>query len=715
MNFNFNEPYNYSKVEDKIYKLWELSGFFNPDKLPKKHIVKNKKYVIYMPLPNITGTLHMGHVLNNTMQDIVARYYRMKGYKTLWLPGTDHAGIATQYVIEKELKKNNITRFQLGREKFIAKAWEWKNKYGDIILNQLKKLGVSCDWSRTRFTMDENYSKDVLQAFIHYYNKGWIYQGKRTVNWCPRCHTTLSDLELDYKQEKGKLWYIKYPFVDSNFIMIKHITVATTRPETMFGDTAIAVNPNDEKYKTFINKKVIIPLADREIPIISDIKIDPKFGTGAVKITPAHDILDYEIGKRHNLESIQVIDDFGRMNENTKQFSGLKTQDAREQIIQELKNKNLIEKEEDYIHNIATCSRCGQVIEPIPSNQWFLKMDQLAKYALQAVKKNQVKIKPKNFQKIYLNWLNNIQDWAISRQIWWGHRLPVYFCTNNPDNYIVTMNKPKQCPFCKKCEMQQSTDVLDTWFSSALWPFAGLTKNDQKNFYPGNLVVTARDIINLWIARMIFSGIEFKHKPPFQDVIIHGTILTKEGKRMSKSLGTGIDPLNYISNYGADATRFGIIWQATGQDIKWDEASIIAGKKFANKIWNASRFIIMQTKDINTSQLQKIKPLTTADKQIIKQLKQTKLKVEKNINNFEFTKALQLTYKFFWHQFCDKYIETSKKQLSKEKIKLNTQIILAYSLLESLKLINLFMPFITEAIYQNLPYKSQSTLLIEKW
>ncbi|MGC9602893.1 MAG: valine--tRNA ligase [Minisyncoccia bacterium] len=703
-----NPQYDPKLVEDKIYETWLNSGYFNPDGLPDQKNRK-KKYIVYMPLPNVTGTLHMGHALNNTIQDILIRYHRMKGFKALWLPGTDHAGIATQYKVEKELRKENISRWDLGREKFIEKVWEWKKKYGDIILSQLRRLGVSADWSRVRFTMDENYSRDVLKAFIHYYEKGWLYRGLRTVNWCPKDGTSLSELELEYEGSETKLWYIKYS---------PEVTVATTRPETMLGDTAIAVNPTDKRYKSLIGKKVMLPIQNREIPIIGDTVIDPKFGTGAVKVTPAHDILDFEIGQRHKLDMIQVIDERAKMTPVAGKYAGLKTVEAREKIVSDLKEMRLLVKEEPYQNRVARCYRCGATIEPIPSIQWFLKMDKLGVLAKTAVKSKKVKIQPKNFEKTYLSWLENVRDWSVSRQIWWGHQLPVYFCKNDKEKFAVSLEKPGDCPFCKKCGMERSQDVLDTWFSSALWPFAGLSKEDLKKYYPGSALITARDILNLWVARMVFSGMEFHKKAPFTDVFINGTILAKEGKRMSKSLGTGIDPLEYVERYGADATRFAVIWQASGQDIHWDEAAVMAGRKFANKIWNASRFVLTQLGDVKfkNTELDKVPGAeTVADKKIMRELKNAKFKTEKYIAAFEFSPALHDLYEFFWHEFCDRYIEESKKQCSDEKLKANTQKILAYTLRESLKMLHPFMPFITEAVYEHLPVGDKKLLMVEKW
>ncbi len=737
----FDKPYNPKEVEPKIYKLWEKSGFFNPDKVKPKSKSKNKNYTILMPPPNITGSLHIGHALDAAIPDILIRFNRMQGKKTAWLPGIDHAGIATQNVVEKELKKEGKTRFDLGREKFIEQVWQWKNKYGSIILDQFKKLGVSCDWSRLRFTLDKDYSETVLKAFIHYYKKGWIYRGEKVINWCPRCQTSLSDLEVEYQEEKTKLWYIRYPIEiqNSKIKNQNYIVVATTRPETMLGDAAIAVNPTDERYKNLIGKKVILPLKNREIPIIADRAVDKNFGTGAVKVTPAHDLVDAEIAQRHNLTFHQVINENALMTEEAgENYKGLTVNECRQKVIDDLEKLNLIEKIEDYTHNASLCYRCHTKLEPILSLQWFLKMDELKKMAIQAVKSEKVKIIPKNFEKIYFDWLNNVKDWCISRQIWWGHQLPVYFCQTkmeecknqnakckiNNNYFVVSLEKPKKCPICGKCEMKQSTDVLDTWFSSALWPFASLSKKDLKEFYPSSVLITARDILNLWVARMIFSGMEFMGKPPFKKVFIHATILTKEGKRMSKSKGTGVDPLNIIENFGADALRFGLIWQSMGgQDIRFDEAAVIAGKKFANKIWNAARFVLTQSEKskilshkskINSKS--KIKRLTKADRRILSQLQKTKKSIEKDIENFRFGQALHTVYNFFWHDFCDIYIEKSKKQMANNKEQKNTQKILSYVLLESLKMIHPFMPFVTEEIYQNIkPKKSAKLLLVEQW
>jgi len=743
-----SKVYEPKKVEDKIYKLWLKKGFFNPDKLPKRH---KKPYTIVLPPPNITGELHMGHALNATVQDILIRWKRMQGFKTLWLPGTDHAGIATQNVVEKELKKEGLTRFDLGREKFLKRVWEWKKKYGNIILEQFKKLGCSSDWSRTRFTMDEGYSEAVKEAFLQYYKKGWIYRGKRVVNWCPRCSTSLSDLELEYEEEKGKLYYIKYPIPNIQYPISNYITVATTRPETMLGDTAVAVNPNDSRYKNLVGKKVILPLVGREIPIIADRLVDPKFGTGAVKVTPAHDLTDYEIGSKHKLEIVQVIDEKGKI---TKEapflYRGLKVLEARKKVVEDLKNQGFLGKIEDYTHQIPKCYRCATTIELIPSWQWFLKMQELAKLAEIPVKKGQIKFYPKSFEKPYFDWLRNIKDWCISRQIWWGHNLPIWQCQigkkskiknkkskiNNNENYFISVEKPKKCPICGKCEPKQAEDVLDTWFSAALWPFVALGwpikkgrrqkakgKSDLEKFYPTDVLSTARDLLNLWVARMIFSGVEFIKKIPFKNVYIHATVLTREGKRMSKSLGTGIDPINLVKQYGADATRFGIAWQIMrGQDIHFVEDNIVMGKKFCNKLWNATRFILMNKPPLinaDFSGFTRIKNLSLADKKILKALDKTTKSVNKDLESFRFGKAAHTLYDFFWHDFCDKYIERFKVQSLKFKTKnqkVKSQKLLLYVLLTSLKLLHPFIPFITEEIYQKLPIKKRKKcLMIEKW
>jgi len=682
--FELSKTYDPKQVEGKIYQLWQKSGFFNPDNLPGG---RKKAFTVVLPPPNITGELHIGHALNTACQDIIVRKKRMEGFRTLWMPGTDHAGIAAQYVVEKELKKEGKTRFDLGREKFIERVWVWRKKYGNLILEQLKKLGASCDWSRTRFTMDKEYVKAVETAFLHYYKKGWIYRGERVVNWCPRCLTSLSDLELEYEEKKGHLWFIKYPLKSKGFVV-----VATTRPETMLGDTAVAINPKDKRYKNLIGEKVVLPIQNKEIPIIADQAIDPKFGTGCIKVTPAHDLIDWEIKERHKLDILKIINENGKMTKESKICEGLTALQCREKVLDELQKKNLIVKVEDYTHSVPFCYRCHSLIEPIPSKQWFLKMNELGKSAITAVKKKAVKFIPKNFEKIYFHWLKNIKDWCISRQLWWGHRIPI----------------------------EGENDVLDTWFSAALWPFATLgwpeKTKDLKTFYPTNMLFTARDIINLWVVRMIFSGREFMEKYPFQTVFIHPTVLTKEGKRMSKSLGTGINPIGLCDRYGTDATRLGIVWQIMGgQDIRFVEDNIAMGRKFCNKLWNASRFVLMQMPNRPIQIPNKISAsgpgFTSGDKKILKTLKKTIKLIDNDLANLRFGKAVHTLYDFFWHDFCDIYIEKTKSKSGKE-----TKKVLLYVLLSSLKLLHPFIPFITEEIYQNLPIKNKKEcLMIEDW
>lgn len=709
---DFPKSYNPKESEEKIYKLWEKSGFFNPDKLPRRH---KKPYTIVVPPPNVTGELHMGHALNATVQDVLIRWKRMKGFKTLWLPGTDHAGIATQNVVEKKLRKEGKTRFDLGRNKFIKEVWKWKEKYGNAILNQFKRLGSSLDWSRTKFTMDKEYADAVEAAFSHYFKKKWIYKGKRVINWCPRCQTSLSDLEVEHKEKEGNLWYIKYPIAGES----RNIIVATTRPETMLGDTAVAVNPKDKKHKELVGKKAILPLVNKEIPIIADRLVDAEFGTGAVKVTPAHSFADFEMASRHNLEIIQVIDEKERITKKAPlPYQGMKVKEAREKIIEDLKENNLLEKTEKHIHQIPTCDRCGSLVEALPSEQWFLKMDELAKEAKKQVKSGKIKFAPKRWEKVYFNWLDNIRDWCISRQLWWGHRIPVWECQNKK-KYFLSKKKIQKCPICGKCKPKQTRDVLDTWFSSALWPFATLgwpkKTKDLKTFYPTDTLSTDRGIINLWVARMVFSGMEFMKEIPFQKVYIHATVLTKDGRRMSKSLGTGINPMDLIERYGSDATRFGLSYQITDlQDMRFSEDNIIMGKKFCNKIWNASRFVLQQIPESKFS-INNLKPKEIKDvsnKRIIKSMKSLSLKVDKDIENFQFGKACHNLYDFFWHEFCDKCIEESKEKKDSEE----TQRVLLYSLLTCLKLLHPFIPFVTESIYQNLPLKDKKdSLMIEEW
>lgn len=707
---DITKPYDHKKIEELIYSQWEKGGYFNPDNLQET----TESYSIHLPPPNVTGSLHMGHALNATISDICIRYHRMKGKKTVWFPGTDHAGIATQNVVEKQLKKEGVSRWDIGREQFIQRVWEWKKESGDIIISQLKKLGASCDWSRLRFTMDDEYASWVKKAFIHYYEKGLIYRGTRVVSWCPRCQTSLSDLEIEYMEARTHLWHIRYPLHDNRD---SYIIVATTRPETMLGDTALAVNPKDDRFRHLIGKNVVVPIVNRIIPIITDDAVEMEFGTGAVKVTPAHDMLDAEIGERHHLEAIQVIDERARMTRAaSSMFEGMKVDEARTRVVEELTRLHLIEKIEDYRHNMSACYRCSTNIQPLLSNQWFISMKDLGQRALQSVTSKQVTINPLHFQKIYTHWLEHVRDWTISRQIWWGHRLPVWFHegkTEQCQKMIVSATEPK----CQHCEMQfvQSEDVLDTWFSSALWSFAGLSRDDMAQFYPSNVLITDRGIINLWVARMIFSGLEFQQSVPFPNVFIHATVLTKDGKRMSKSLGTGIDPLTLIDQYGADATRFGIVWQTMGnQDIHWDETAVVAGKKFTNKLWNISRFILDNAGEAYNDCADTVGS-TEADLKIVALLEKTRIDVERFLAEYQFGQALHTLYDFAWHHLADTYIETSKKQLADETLRASTQKILARCHLSLIKLLHSFMPFITEEIYTKIPLKNKTLLIIERW
>lgn len=905
--------YNPKDTEERIYRTWVESGYFNPDKRPKTKNgkLKNKNFSIAVPPPNITGSLHMGHALNATIQDILIRKKRMEGYKTLWLPGTDHAGIATQNVVEKELKKEGKSRLDLGRERFVARVWEWREKYGNIILDQFKKIGSSLDWSRTRFTMDPEYRDAVKKVFIHYYKKGWLYRSKRTINWCPRCATSLSDLEIEYQEEETKLYYIKYDI----------FTVATTRPETKLGDTALAVHPLDKRYKKYIGKEIKIQSVDSSVPaneapklkeislkIIADKAVDPAFGTGVVKVTPAHDLADFEIYQRNpEIPVMQVIGEDGKMtHEAGTRYVGLKAKEAREKIAEDLALLGLIEKVEEYTHNTSVCYRCDTVLEPIFSTQWFMNMEKLSRLAAQAVKTGKVRFHPKRWEKVYLDWLKNTRDWCISRQIWWGHEIPVGYCVACGDvklepkikgnwyfarhgetdwnierrtqgssdtslnekgrmqaqrvglslkergidlilsspqkraketaeiiaaelggveivtdaalrerNYgilegltlaeaeargmftfreqsltgsgftpeggetVETLEArvreallrhkkdhahrniaivshggtlrtlirvlrqldvqsaktmppihnaqvmhfgiaPRACS-CGSDFIEKDENVLDTWFSSALWPLVTLgwpkQTKDFKTFYPTQTLSTARDIINLWVGRMVLSGTEFTKKAPFKDVIIHATILTKDGKRMSKSLGTGIDPLDLIERHGADAVRFGLIWQAMGnQDMHWSEEHVVAGKKFANKIWNAARFVLARLPD-DSYQLPSGKPKTKtpADKKILAELSKVKKETSKHIERYEFGQALHRLHDFFWHAFCDRYLEASKDQMSDPRLAPATEFILLHVLSDSLKLLHPFMPFVTEEIWRHVPQKKKIPLMVEEW
>ena len=712
------KAYNPHEHEDAMYKLWEEGGFFAPEAHPPlaDNPNKGKPFCMAMAPPNVTGSLHMGHALEYTQSDVLVRFKRMQGCETLWVPGTDHGGISTETVIGKVLKKEGISKIELGREEFLKKVWEWKEQYGHIIINQLKKLGASADWSRLRFTMDEGYVKAVETVFHHYYKKGLIYKGKRVVSWCTRCQTSLSDLELEYKEEKGTLWHIVYPFPEHIQSLLGRVslTVATTRPETMLGDEAVAANPQDERYGDFIGKKITLPLQNREIPVVADEAVDAYFGTGVVKVTPAHDLTDFEISQRHNLPLTQVIDVYGKMTAaGGLEFLGLGVAEARQKVVALLKAQNLIEKEEPYTHSVAVCYRCGTVVEPLPSEQWFLKMQELAKMAIAAVKEKRVKFHPARWEQVYFSWLEHVRDWCISRQLWWGHRIP----------------------------LEGETDVLDTWFSSALWPFAILgwpgqsqrpttpssalgTGNDQRptdleRFYPTQALTNDRGIINLWDTRMIFSGLEFMGREPFTDLLIHATVLTKEGRRMSKSKGTGTDPMDLIAKYGADATRFGLIWMSLGgQDMKFGEEPIVAGKKFLNKLWNAARFVMQKTGS-SIAQVFPAAPQIVQNASIIESVHNTVAAVEESLERFEFGPALHTAHEFFWHTFCDQYIEWVKKSLDGARDGQDdeeTQQVLGATLIASLKLFHPFVPFVTEALWQQIRKDDwASQLMVAEW
>ncbi|GIW67233.1 MAG: valine--tRNA ligase [Candidatus Parcubacteria bacterium] len=686
------KAYDPFEFEEKIYNFW--IPYFKPRG-------KGKPFIILIAPPNITGSLHLGHTLQNVILDTIWRYKKMQGYDSIWFPGIDHAGIATQNVVEKELRKEGLTRFDLGREKFIDRVWQWKEKYGGIILEQFKKLGLALDWSRVKFTLDKEYVAWVEKAFLDYYKKGYIYRDLRPVNFCPRCQTSLSDLEIEYKETEGELYYIKYPLKLGGFVII-----ATTRPETMLADVALAINPKDEKNFHLVGKIALLPIINRELPIIVDQRVDPKFGTGILKVTPAHSLVDYEIGLRHQLPLISVIDTQAKMTD-VSEFSGLDYLTARQKIVDRLKELNLIEKIEKIKHNLPVCERCKTELQVIPSKEWFLKMKDLAQLAIRAVKNKEVEIYPAKFKKPYFDWLRNIRDWCISRKIWWGQQLPVWYCQNCGDEkYVVSFKKPKiKCSQCKKSNWQRTEEVFDTWFSSALWPFAILYYQKEKKWYPADLVASAREILQLWIARMIFSGKFFMKKTPFKTVFIHPTVLTKEGKRMSKSLGIGVDPLELIEKYGTDALRFGILFQMSAhQDLRFDERPIDQGKKFLNKIWNAYRFYFLT---ISKHKVLKENSLSSADKKILASLKITKNFVNRKIEDFELGLALKRIYKFFWHELCDIYLETWKGETK------NNPQIFRQVMLESLKLLHPFIPHLTQLIYFS--FGQKKPLFFEKW
>ena len=708
--------FNPKDFEDEIYENWEKQGYFKPSNDKSK-----KPYTIVIPPPNITGKLHMGHALDETLQDILIRYKRMSGYNALWLPGTDHASIATEAKIVAKLKEEGTTKEELGRDKFLERAWEWKKEYGGTIVKQIKKLGSSCDWSRERFTLDDGLSKAVQTVFINLYNKGLIYKGEKMINWCPTCHTTISDSEVEYEQEQTHLWYIKYPIKGEDG---KYLTVATTRPETMLGDTGVAVNPNDERYKDYIGKTVILPIVNREIPIIAAEFVETEFGTGAVKLTPAHDINDYQAGIDNNLEIIKVFDENGIMNNIVPEFAGLDIYEARKRIVEKLQEIGDLIKIEDYTHDVGKCYRCHKTIEPMISNQWFVKMEPLAKPAIEAVKNGETKFIPERFDKIYFNWLENIKDWCISRQLWWGHRIPAYYC-DDCGEIMVQAEQPTKCTKCGGTHITQDPDTLDTWFSSALWPFSTLgwpeETEDFKYFYPTDTLVTGYDIIFFWVVRMMFSGIEHTGKVPFKNVLIHGIVRDSQGRKMSKSLGNGIDPLEIIEKYGTDALRLSLVMGITpGNDIRYMPEKLESASNFANKLWNAAKFVLMNIDSSNMDNAEiDISKLEYEDKWILSKLNTLIKEITANIDNFDIGVYAQKIYDFTWNEFCDWYIEIVKTRLydkneANTESKITAQKVLNKVLCDILKLLHPIMPFITEKIYCQL-YNSDESIMIADW
>ena len=714
MNKELPKVYEPQQVESRIYQMWEDHDCFKGVEDSKK-----KPFSIVMPPPNVTGQLHMGHALDCTLQDILTRFKRMQGYAALWVPGTDHAGIATQIKVEEELRvKEGKTRYDLGREKFLERVWKWKEEYGNRIVQQQKKMGVSCDWSRARFTMDEGCSKAVRETFCELYDKGLIYKGSRIINWCPHCVTALSDAEVEYVDKPGHLWYIRYPLADGS----GDIVVATTRPETMMGDTGVAVNPNDEKFKHLIGKKCILPIMNREIPIVGDEYCEIGFGTGAVKMTPAHDPNDFEVGLRHNLEVIRVIADDGHINENGGPYNGMDRYECRKAIVKDLEEQGYLVKVEPYSHNVGTCYRCHNDVEPLISAQWFVKMEPLAKEALRVVNEGEVKFVPERFSKTYTNWMENCHDWCISRQLWWGHQIPAWTC-DDCGHINVKREDPTVCEKCGSTHLTREEDVLDTWFSSALWPFSTLGWPEQtadlNYWYPTSVMVTGYDIIFFWVARMIFSGCEQMKKIPFHTVLIHGLVRDDKGRKMSKSLGNGIDPLEMAEKYGADALRFNLITgNSPGNDTRFYTEKCEAMRNFANKIWNASRFVMMNL-TIDHYELPAADKLEREDKWVLSKLNRLVKEVTENLDSFEIGVASAKVYDFIWDTYCDWYIELTKTRLNgtDEDAKLTAQNVLCYVLVTLLKLLHPFMPFITEEIYQALPKcdGAEDILMTAQW
>ncbi len=703
-----NKTYDPKSFEERIYKKWLDNKYFLAKPDPNK-----KPFTVVIPPPNITGQLHMGHALNDTIQDSIVRYKRMKGFEALWLPGTDHASIATEVKIVQKMREEGLTKDDVGREGFLKRAYAWKEQYGGRIVEQLKKMGFSCDWDKLAFTMDERCSKAVREVFVNLYNKGLIYRGDRIINWCPECGTAISDAEVEYETEEGCLWHLKYPIENSD----EFIIVATTRPETMLGDTAVAVNPSDKRYTALVGKNVVLPLVGRKIPIVADRYVDKAFGTGAVKITPAHDPNDFEVGVRHDLPVIRVMNDDATMNENAGKYEGLSREEARKAIVADMDKLGLLVKIEKHEHNVGHCYRCHTSIEPIVSKQWFVKMEELAKPAIKAVTDKEISFLPKRFEKQYLHWMNNIRDWCISRQLWWGHRIPVFYC-DHCGYETASKEDLKVCPKCGK-PMRQDEDVLDTWFSSALWPFSTLGWPDKTPeldyFYPTDVLVTAYDIITFWVARMIFSGLEHMHEVPFREVLIHGIVRDEQGRKMSKSLGNGVDPLVVIDKYGADSLRFSLVnGIAPGSDIRFSEDKLESYRNFMNKIWNASRFVLMNAENVEIKNIDDIKKLTSADKWILSKLNSTVASVTRFMDKYEVGLAATRLYEFIWSQFCDWYIELSKTALysSDDEKRSDTVSVLVYVLRETLKLAHPIIPFITDEIYDALPNKDAEDIMI---
>lgn len=709
-NKELAKTYSPQEVEGKWYQYWEEQGYFHQEVEPDK-----EAFSIVMPPPNVTGSLHLGHALDNTLQDILTRWKRMQGYNTLWLPGTDHAGIATQARVEEEIAKEGLSKYDLGREKFLERVWAWKHTYGNRITTQLRTLGASCDWHRERFTMDEGCSRAVREVFKQLYDKGLIYRGDYIINWCPKCQTTISDIEVEHQDTPGHLWHIKYLLAEGD----GYVVVATTRPETMLGDMAVAVHPEDERYKSLIGKTVILPLVNKEIPVIADEYVDPEFGTGVVKITPSHDPNDFEVAMRHNLPGLTVIDKEGRMNENAGPYEGLDRYECRKKVVEDLEAQGLLLKVDEHQHAVGQCYRCDTVIEPLVSKQWFVKMEPLAKPAMKAVEDGRIRFVPERFTKIYLAWLENIRDWCISRQLWWGHRIPVWYCGDCGEE-ICAVDEPASCSKCGSKNLEQDPDVLDTWFSSALWPFSTMgwpeETEDLKQFYPTSVLVTGRDIIFFWVARMIFMGLEFMQDVPFREVFIHGLVLDAQGRKMSKSLGNGIDPIEVIEKYGADTLRFMLITGNTpGNDLRFHFERLEGARNFCNKIWNASRFALMHLADLEPKAPKD--NLELADRWILSRLNRTVKQVTDNLDRYELGEAARELYDFIWSEFCDWYIELIKPRLYGKvtpESRATAQQVLWYTLGEILKLLHPFMPFISEEIWHHLPHR-EGTLMLQKW